>query len=287
MPELPEVEITKKTLQKHVVDQTIQDLQIKNRNLRYKIDKEFKKKIVKKKIVNISRRSKYLVFLLSDGNYFIIHLGMSGRLLIANKKQKKFVDTSFYASHPAIKKHNHVYFLFKKKILIYNDTRRFGFIKYYNSKEFLNCQHLINLGVEPLSSECNFTYISNKIKKYNKSIKNVLMDQTCIAGLGNIYVNEALFLSKIHPERNSSRVGELELQKLLQSIKNILKKSISFGGSTIKDFHNSEGKIGSFQNYFRVYGRENEKCTRSRCGGMIKKITIGGRASFFCNICQQ
>ena len=123
MPELPEVEITKKTLQKHVVDQTIQDLQIKNRNLRYKIDIEFKNKVVKKKIVNISRRSKYLVFLLSDGNYFIIHLGMSGRLLIANKKQKKFLDTSFYASHPAIKKHNHVYFLFKKKILIYNDTR--------------------------------------------------------------------------------------------------------------------------------------------------------------------
>ena len=113
------------------------------------------------------------------------------------------------------------------------------------------------------------------------------MDQSFISGLGNIYVNEALFSSKIHPERISSKVSIKEIRNLISSIKLILIKSIKFGGSTLKDFHNSEGKIGRFENEFKIYGRENKKCTRSRCGGYIKKITIGSRASFFCSVCQK
>ncbi|MEJ6772569.1 MAG: DNA-formamidopyrimidine glycosylase family protein, partial [Pelagibacteraceae bacterium] len=145
MPELPEVEITKKTLQKYVQDQYITDVKIKNYNLRYKINKNFRKNVIKKKIKKITRRSKYLIFHLSDKTFFIIHLGMTGRILVG--KNNTLLDTSFYSSNSSINKHNHLYFFFKKYVMIYNDTRRFGFIKFYTEQELLKSSHLIHLGV--------------------------------------------------------------------------------------------------------------------------------------------
>lgn len=288
MPELPEVEITKKTLQKYVENQCILDVRVNNYNLRYKIDKNFRKNLKKKQIIKITRRSKYLIFHLSDGNFFLIHLGMSGRILVNQSNNNQLsLDTSFYSNTFSIKKHNHVYFYFEKSKVIYNDTRRFGFIKYYKAADLLNASHLKNLGVEPLSKDLNFIYFKKKICKFSKSIKNTLMDQTFVCGLGNIYVNEVLFLSKIHPLKNSRSLNNLEMKQLVFYIKSVLKKSIRLGGSTIKDFHNSEGKSGLFQETFRVYGREGCKCIKKNCRGIIKKIVIGGRASFFCNFCQQ
>jgi formamidopyrimidine-DNA glycosylase len=287
MPELPEVEITKKTLQKYVENQYIADIKINNYNLRYKIDKNFKTNIRGKKINKITRRSKYLIFHLSDKNFFILHLGMSGRILISKNKDKDLLDTSFYSTTLPIHKHNHLYFIFKNNTMIYNDTRRFGFIKYYTHAQFLKCQHLIHLGVEPLSKKLNFKFFKRKIVQFNKAIKNILMDQTFICGLGNIYVNEALFLSKINPNRKAPTLEDREITLLIKSIKTILTKSISLGGSTIRDFHNSEGKSGEFQNSFKVYGKENEKCPRKKCNELIKKIIIAGRATFFCSSCQK
>ena len=284
MPELPEVEITKKTLQKYVQDQYITDVKIKNYNLRYKINKSFRKNVIKKKIKKITRRSKYLIFHLSDKTFFIIHLGMTGRILVG--KNNTLLDTSFYSSNSSINKHNHLYFFFKKYIMIYNDTRRFGFIKFYTEQEFLKSSHLIHLGVEPLSKSLNFRYFKERIKGFKKSIKNTLMDQSFICGLGNIYVNEALFISKISPGRMSFKIKDNETTLLIKSIKKILKKSIVFGGSTIKDFHNSEGKSGKFQNFFKVYGKEGQGCPRSRCKGTIQRSVISSRATFFCTKCQ-
>jgi len=284
MPELPEVEITKKTLQKYAQDQYIADVKIKNYNLRYKINKNFRKNVIQKKIKKITRRSKYLIFHLSSKSFFIIHLGMTGRILIS--KNNTLLDTSFYSSNLSINKHNHLYFFFKKYVMIYNDTRRFGFIKFYTEKELLKSSHLIHLGVEPLSKDLNFLYFKEGIKGYKKSIKNTLMDQSFICGLGNIYVNEALFMSKINPERMSFKIKDNEIILLIKSIKKILKKSIVFGGSTIKDFHNSEGKSGEFQNFFKVYGKEDQECSRSSCKGRIQRSVISGRASFFCTKCQ-
>ena len=284
MPELPEVEITKKTLQKYVQDQYITDVKIKNYNLRYKINKNFRKKVIKKKIKKITRRSKYLIFHLSDKTFFIIHLGMTGRILVG--KNNTLLDTSFYSSNSSINKHNHLYFFFKKYVMIYNDTRRFGFIKFYTEQELLKSSHLIYLGVEPLSKSLNFRYFKERIKGFKKSIKNTLMDQSFICGLGNIYVNEALFISKISPGRMSFKIKDNEIILLIKSIKTILKKSIVFGGSTIKDFHNSEGKSGQFQNFFKVYGKEGQGCPRSSCNGTIQRSVISSRATFFCTKCQ-
>lgn len=286
MPELPEVEITRKTLQKYVKNQYILDIKINNYNLRYKIEKNLAKKLKKKKIVKITRRSKYLIFHLSDKNFLILHLGMSGRILVNNKKNN-LLDTSFYANTTPLTKHNHIYFFFKKHVVIYNDTRRFGFIKYYLTKQFASCSHLKHLGIEPFSNKLNINYFKNKINFFSKSIKNTLMDQKFICGLGNIYVNEALFLSKIHPRRNCKTLTDVEIETLLHSIKIILKKAILLGGSTIRDFHNSEGKSGKFQNNFKVYDRENKKCLIKKCKGSIIKIVIAGRSSFFCNNCQK
>jgi formamidopyrimidine-DNA glycosylase len=284
MPELPEVEITKKTLQKYVQDQYITDVKIKNYNLRYKINKNFRKNVIKKKIKKITRRSKYLIFHLSDKTFFIIHLGMTGRILVG--KNNTLLDTSFYSSNSSINKHNHLYFFFKKYIMIYNDTRRFGFIKFYTEQELLKSSHLIYLGVEPLSKSLNFRYFKERIKGFKKSIKNTLMDQSFICGLGNIYVNEALFISKISPGRISFKIKDNEIILLIKSIKTILKKSIVFGGSTIKDFHNSQGKSGQFQNFFKVYGKEGQGCPRSSCNGTIQRSVISSRATFFCTKCQ-
>ena len=284
MPELPEVEITKKTLQKYVQDQYITDVKIKNYNLRYKINKKFRKNVIKKKIKKITRRSKYLIFHLSDKTFFIIHLGMTGRILVG--KNNTLLDTSFYSSNSFINKHNHLYFFFKKYVMIYNDTRRFGFIKFYTEEELLKSSHLIHLGVEPLSKSLNFRYFKERIKGFKKSIKNTLMDQSFICGLGNIYVNEALFISKISPGRMSFKIKDNEIILLIKSIKKILKKSIVFGGSTIKDFHNSEGKSGQFQNFFKVYAKEGQGCPRSSCSGTIQRSVISSRATFFCTKCQ-
>lgn len=286
MPELPEVEITKKTLKKYVEHQYIADIKINNYNLRYKINKNFKKNLLGKKINKITRRSKYLIFHLSDKNFFILHLGMTGRVLVKQNKIRGLIDTSFYASTLPIDKHNHIYLIFKKNTVVYNDTRRFGFIKYYTATEFKNCSHLSKLGVEPLSDELNFSFFKRNIIRFNKSIKNTLMDQSFICGLGNIYVNEALFLSKINPNKSSLALHEKEIKVLINYIKKILKKSIAMGGSSIKDFHNSEGKYGKFQNTFKVYGQENKKCVRQNCTGLIKKSITGGRATFFCTNCQ-
>ena len=284
MPELPEVEITKKTLQKYIQDQYIAYVKIKNYNLRYKINKNFRKNVIKKKIKKITRRSKYLIFHLSDKTFFIIHLGMTGRILVG--KNNTLLDTSFYSSNSSINKHNHLYFFFKKYVMIYNDTRRFGFIKFYTEEELLKSSHLIHLGVEPLSKSLNFCYFKERIKGFKKSIKNTLMDQSFICGLGNIYVNEALFISKISPGRMSFKIKDNEIILLIKSIKKILKKSIVFGGSTIKDFHNSEGKSGQFQNFFKVYGKEGQGCPRSSCNGTIQRSVISSRATFFCTKCQ-
>ena len=284
MPELPEVEITKKTLQKYVQDQYITDVKIKNYNLRYKINKNFRKNVIKKKIKKITRRSKYLIFHLLDKTFFIIHLGMTGRILVG--KNNTLLDTSFYSSNSSINKHNHLYFFFKKYVMIYNDTRRFGFIKFYTEQELLKSSHLIYLGVEPLSKSLNFRYFKERIKGFKKSIKNTLMDQSFICGLGNIYVNEALFISKISPGRISFKIKDNEIVLLIKSIKTILKKSIVFGGSTIKDFHNSEGKSGQFQNFFKVYAKEGQGCPRSSCNGTIQRSVISSRATFFCTKCQ-
>jgi formamidopyrimidine-DNA glycosylase len=181
-----------------------------------------------------------------------------------------------------------VYFVLNKNIkLIYNDVRKFGFIKILFTANLKKNRHIKLLGPEPLSKKFDYKYFKSFINKKNKKIKDILMDQKFVAGLGNIYVNEILFFSKLNPNTKAKKLSPIKIKKILFFTKKILKKSIKEGGSSIKDFYDGNGKTGNFQQLFNVYGRDGKECLSSRCYSKITKINISNRATFFCNICQK
>ena len=286
MPELPEIEIVKRSLFKKINKAKIVNIKINNKNLRYKIAHSLSKKLINEKILKISRRSKYLIFHFKN-KLLLVHLGMSGKFLIIRSKDKKMFKTSFYYNLDILTKHNHIYFILNNGlILIYNDVRRFGFFKLFENIKLKEIINLKKLGPEPLSVFFCIQYFEKFIKNRKKNIKNLLMDQTFVSGLGNIYVNEALFLSKIHPLSKCSNLERMSIKNLIYNIRKVLKISIKQGGSSIRDFKNTYGKSGNFQQFFNVYGQENKNCSRISCKGKIKKISISNRSSFYCNSCQ-
>ena len=286
MPELPEIEIIKRSLSKMINKAKIIDIKIKNKNLRYKIPRKFSKSLIGEKILKISRRSKYLVFHLKK-KLLIAHLGMSGKLLLVRNSDNVIFKTSFYYDLNVIKKHNHIYFILNNGfILIYNDVRRFGFFKLYNTIDVNKITFFQNLGLEPFSRKFNLKYFKKTVQNKKKKIKDLLMEQNFVSGLGNIYVNEVLFLSAINPLRSCNKLNKNEIKNLILNIKQTLKFSISKGGSSIRDFKNTLSKNGNYQQFFRVYGQKNKNCSRISCKGKIKKIVISNRSSFYCNRCQ-
>ena len=286
MPELPEIEIVKRSLLKMINKAKIIDVKINNKNLRYKISNTFSKHLIGKRILKISRRSKYLIFHFKT-KILLIHLGMRGKLLLMRSYDKKIFKTSFYYDLNLFQKHNHIYFQLNNNFtLIYNDVRRFGFFKLYNTIETNKIKFLKKLGLEPFSKLFNIKYFKKFIQNRKKNVKNLLMDQTFVSGLGNIYVNEVLFMSKIRPLRACNSLNKNEMKSIILNTRKILKFSILKGGSSIKDFQNALGKTGNFQQFFYVYGKKNKKCSRISCTGKIKKITISNRSSFYCNKCQ-
>ena len=287
MPELPEVEVVKKSLDTKLKNLTIKKVNISNNKLRYKIDSLQFNKIEGQKIISIKRRSKYLLINLNKGTTILSHFGMTGKFFIINK-DKKFKTSFYYSLNKKDTKHDHVTFFFTKKIkLIYNDVRKFGFIKIFHSKDVFNCAHLVHLGPEPLSNNFNLGYIEKFILNKNLKIKDLLMNQKFVAGLGNIYCNEILFLCKIKPTRNVKNINQKEIKDILKNTKKILKKAILLGGSSIKNFSSTEGQGGNFQQKFNVYGREKTSCSRVNCLGTIKKHYTSNRSSFFCSKCQK
>ena len=286
MPELPEIEIVKRSLFQKVNKAKIIDVKINNKNLRYKIPSDFSEQLIGEKIISISRRSKYLIFHLKK-KLLLVHLGMSGKLLLMKKQDKSISRTSFYYNLNIIEKHNHIYFTFNNGyVLVYNDVRRFGFFKLYNYIQLNKIPFISKLGIEPFSKKFNVKYFRNITQGKKKNIKNLLMDQTFLSGLGNIYVNEVLFMTKVKPLRRCNGLDKNEVENLIINIKKILKHSISQGGSSIKDFQSTHGKSGNFQQFFLVYGRENKNCSRISCNGKIKKVIITNRSSFYCSKCQ-
>ena len=287
MPELPEVEVVKKSLESKLKNLTIKKVNISNNKLRYKINSKQFNKIKYKKITSVQRRSKYLLINLDKDYTILAHLGMTGKFFIIDNN-KKHKTSFYYALNKNDKKHDHLTFFFNKKIkLIYNDVRKFGFIKVYLSKDIFNCTHLALLGPEPLSNNFNLNYFKKYILNKKLNIKNLLMNQKSVAGLGNIYCNEVLFLCKISPTRSVKEINQKEIKKIIKFIKKILEQAISLGGSSIKDFSSAEGKNGSFQQKFNVYGKEKTSCSRSKCYGTIKKVYTSNRSSFFCSKCQK
>ena len=286
MPELPEVEVTRRTLLKFIENKVIKNIKINNPNLRFKIPANFKKNLTGQKIIKVLRRSKYILIYLKNDYVMIAHLGMSGKFLIKNNYSKDFLKTSYY-SNEFSSKHNHLEFFFSNNLkVIYNDPRRFGFFLLDKISKLDVNKFLSKLGPEPLGKDLKKDYLILKTKATQRTIKTLLMDQRFISGIGNIYANEILFLAKIRPNKISSKLSLVDIDRLHPSISKVLKRALKLGGSSIKDFKSSVGQKGRFQNEFKVYDREDLKCLRTGCSGLIVRVVSQGRASFFCNECQ-
>ncbi len=270
MPELPEVETVKVFLEKNVINEKTLSVKIENKNLRFEINKDISKILRKSIITKILRRGKYLLFLYDNKYTLLFHLGMTGYFRIERKYEYR--------------KHDHLVFNFLKQKLIFNDIRKFGFVKIFKDKEIFNCSHLKDLGPEPLSSEFCYDYFKKNLNR-KTNIKNLLMNQTFVAGLGNIYCSEILFRAKIKPTRHIKLIEDYEIEKIVNSVKEILINSIKLGGTTIKNFIVSNEKIGYFKNKLMVYGRNGINCFK--CKNKIAKITQSGRSTFLCFRCQK
>ena len=212
---------------------------------------------------------------------------MSGTVHVIHKKKKdSLTNTSFY-SYPILpKKHNHVEIIFDNVKIVYNDPRRFGFFEIIKNADSLK-KRFNHLGPEPFDMKFNKEYVFSFFKKKKKNIKNFLLDQNFVSGIGNIYASEILFLSKINPNKKASLISSNDCKKIITNSKKILFDAISKGGSSIRDFKNALGVEGNFQNNFKVYQREGKKCKRLKCTGTIQKKNISNRSTFFCNICQK
>ncbi len=269
MPELPEVETTRRGISPAILNKKINDVIIRRANLRYPIPKIIHEKLIAKSFSEITRRSKYLIFQSEHGS-MILHLGMSGNLRIVPKLT-------------APQKHDHVDFIFDDCCLRYTDPRRFGAIL-WTEKNPEQHKLLISLGPEPLTAKFNGAHLFKIAQRHSLTVKNFIMDSKNVVGVGNIYASEALFLSKIHPHQAANKITLEQYNLLAKMIKTTLKKAIKAGGTTLKDFYQFDGKPGYFKNELQVYGRAGEKCYD--CNGLIKKIITGQRATYFCEECQ-
>lgn len=272
MPELPEVEITRRGITPALIDQNITNVTIRHANLRWPIPREIEQQLVGQKIEAISRRAKYLLFKCTQG-YLIVHLGMSVSLRIL-----------FDVTSP--KKHDHFDLQVSSgAVLRYHDPRRFGSILWCKTQEVAKHPLLASLGIEPMSDAFDGKVLFEQSRNRNLSIKAFLLNQQIVVGIGNIYANEALFHAGISPSRLARSIGVRQYEKLAQAIQMTLQAAIDAGGSSLRDFVNSDGKPGYFQQYHWAYGRENLPCRK--CGESIIKIKQGQRSSFYCPYCQK
>tara|TARA_Y100000591_G_scaffold63093_1_gene51688 strand:+ start:9971 stop:10834 length:864 start_codon:yes stop_codon:yes gene_type:complete len=287
MPELPEVEVVRQSFNKNIKQKKVINVLVNNRNLRIKLPLNFETFLKNKKITKVDRFSKYIIFCFLDKSYCLLHLGMSGTVHLKKNKSKSFItNSSFYNSPILPKKHNHVEMIFKDIRVIYNDPRRFGFFEIIRNKILLK-KRFLHLGPEPFDSKFNENYLNSFFRNKKKNIKNFLLDQNFVSGIGNIYASEILFLSKINPLKKVTSLNKKECYQLVKNSKKVLNDAIKKGGSSIRNFQNTSGLKGSFQKDFKVYQREGLNCKRLKCRGTIRKKTISKRSSFFCNTCQK
>ncbi|NRD76081.1 DNA-formamidopyrimidine glycosylase [Bacillus sp. BRMEA1] len=274
MPELPEVETVRKTLQKLVLHKTIEKVTVHwPKMIQFPIEVEqFCDALKGETFVDIGRRGKFLI-LYTNQFALVSHLRMEGRYGLFDKEEP-------------FDKHTHVIFHFTDDSeLRYRDVRKFGTMHLFKKGEEFQRPPLTSLGPEPFSEDFTAAYLGEKLKKTNRKVKSALLDQNLFVGLGNIYVDEALFRAAIHPERAAHSLSELEISLLHQEIVRTLSEAVKKGGSTIRSYVNSQGEIGMFQLELFAYGRQGEPC--KRCGTPMEKITVGGRGTHYCPTCQK
>lgn len=273
MPELPEVENMCCGLQQ-ALHKDIKSVYIADKSLREPLPKELEQLLINTRFYQIKRLAKYLIFHISNCNKVIIaHAGMSGRFIYDNNKD--------------IIKHDHIIITFQDGHRIkYNDPRRFGLFILEDAANYLQNKYLNKIGVDALSAEFNTTYLELKLKNLKINIKTALLNQTIVAGVGNIYASEALYTAKISPLAAAGSLNKIDLENLVIAIKNVLHKSIKLGGSTLKDYKKTDGEKGQFQDHFSVYGKENASCpaclvNKEDC--KIIKLKQNGRSTFYCS----
>ena len=283
MPELPEVETLRRGLEPVMAGQTIQKAQVNRPDLRWPLPERMAERLTGQRITTLRRRSKYVLLDLSSGETLIVHLGMSGRMLISGAQIGQF-----HHAHPAPEKHDHVVFdLASGARVTFNDARRFGAMDLCQTADFDQHWLIKDIGPEPLGNAFHEDYLIERLTGRNTPIKSALLDQKLVAGLGNIYVCEALFRAKISPKRKARRISEPRVRELVPIIQAVLRDAIEAGGSSLRDYRQADGELGYFQHKFDVYGREGEFCRREGCSGQVARVVQSGRSSFYCPACQK
>jgi len=287
MPELPEVETIRRDLAARLLNQPITAVSLRSSQTAKNPAAFFKKSLVGKKFLEISRRGKLLIFKISPGSFLLVHLKMTGQLIYV--KQKIKIAGGHSLSKPAEEKlpHKHTRLIIEFKNsgrLFFNDLRRFGYVKIVSAKELDKILQL-NYGPEPLTKEFSLSSLEKILRGRKLKVKVLLLNQKLIAGLGNIYADESLWLARIHPERIASQIKPAEIKKLYQAINQVIKKALKYRGTTFNNYVDSSGQKGSFSNFLKVYGRQGEKC--ANCGHPIQKKKVAGRGTHYCPSCQK
>ena len=283
MPELPEVETVRRGLAPVMEGQIIAEAHVNRPDLRWPFPDKMADRLTGARVERLRRRSKYILADLDRGETLLVHLGMSGRMLVSGDPLGRFVH-----DHPAPEKHDHVVFDMENGARItFNDPRRFGAMDLMTTADQDEHKLLSVLGPEPLSNAFNEAHLINALSGKMTPIKSALLDQGIIAGLGNIYVCEALFRAGISPQRKAGRISKPRISALVPVIREVISEAIDAGGSSLRDFRQADGELGYFQHSFDVYGREGDACRTPDCNSSILRVVQSGRSSFYCPTCQR
>jgi formamidopyrimidine-DNA glycosylase len=276
MPELPEVESLRRILARSAVGRKILNAKVGEKRLRRRVAADLAAKTAGRRIVKLSRRAKYLIIELDGDDVMLVHLGMSGSLTHRHDGFRADFDP----------RHDHIDFILDDgSRLVYNDPRRFGMVALVERAALASTAELKGLGPEPLSREFNSDYLASKARGRSGAIKNLIMDQRIVAGIGNIYAAEILFLAGVRPTRRAGRVTRSEFEKIAAATPAVLRAAIGRNGTTFRSYRDSRGQPGRFAERLRVYGREGEPCYT--CSTPIRNVVVGQRASFYCPKCQR
>jgi formamidopyrimidine-DNA glycosylase len=295
MPELPEVETVRAGLEPLLRGRRFKHVEQRRKDLRFPLPDRFVERLTGARVLSVDRRAKYLVLPLDSGEVLAMHLGMTGRFTAsAPGGANGRVLGDYTYEHGGDATHDHVVFTMTGgAVVTYNDARRFGYMTLIPADELNQNAFFAGLGVEPLGDELDGDYLAAKARGRKLDLKAFLMDQRIVAGLGNIYVCEALFRARLDPFKGAARLATKtgkptpHATRLAAEIKAVLRDAIRAGGSTLRDYKQADGSSGSFQKEFGVYGREGEPCSRKGCRGIVRRKTQGGRSTFWCPVCQR
>jgi formamidopyrimidine-DNA glycosylase len=286
LPELPEVETVRRGIAPAMEGRRIVAAEVRREGLRWPFPPRLAERLTGARVLRLGRRSKYILADLDTGETMLLHLGMSGRVTVSGLAAP-YIPGQFHHDHPAPAAHDHVVLTMEGGARItLNDPRRFGALDLVPTAQAESHPLLAGLGPEPLGNAFHAGHLAARFAGRRAPVKALLLDQRAVAGLGNIYVCEALFRAGIHPTRAAGRIGAARLDLLAETIRQVLAEAIEAGGSSLRDYRQADGELGYFQHAFRVYDREGQPCVTQGCTGTVRRIVQSGRSTWFCPRCQ-